>query len=79
LTDSSRWNEELPQLELGDLRAVGFDLTLTGFDQDELDRLLVVEPDLEGDPDDAPEPPVDPISKPGDLWICGDHRVLCLG
>ena len=31
LTDSSRWNEELPQLELGDLRAVGFDLTLTGF------------------------------------------------
>jgi site-specific DNA-methyltransferase (adenine-specific) len=59
----------LRQLELGDLRAVGFDLTLTGFDQDELDRLLVVEPELDADPDDAPEPPADSISKPGDLWI----------
>ncbi|MGB8526918.1 MAG: ParB N-terminal domain-containing protein [Rhodoplanes sp.] len=77
LTDSSHWNEELLQLELSDLRAVGFDLALTAFDQDELDRLLVVEPELDGDPDHAPEPPADPISKPGDLWICGEHRVLC--
>ena len=77
LTDSSHWNEELLRLELGDLQAAGFDLALTGFDQDELDRLLVVENDVDGDPDDAPEPPAEPISKPGDLWICGEHRVLC--
>ena len=77
LTDSSHWDEELLRLELGDLQAAGFDLALTGFDQDELDRLLVVERDLDADPDEAPEPPADPISKPGDLWICGEHRVLC--
>ena len=77
LTDSSHWSEELLRLELGDLQAAGFDLALTGFDQGELDRLLVVEGDLDADPDEAPEPPADPISKPGDLWICGEHRVLC--
>ena len=77
LTDSSHWDEELLQLELGDLREAGFDLALTGFDQDELDRLLVVDRDVDGDPDDAPEPPAEPISRPGDLWICGEHRVLC--
>jgi DNA modification methylase len=77
LTDSSHWDEELLRLELGDLREAGFNLTLTGFDQDELDRLLVVETELDGDPDDAPELPAEPISKPGDLWICGEHRVLC--
>ena len=77
LTDSSHWSEELLRLELGDLQAAGFDLALTGFDQDELDRLLVVERDLDADPDEAPEPPTEPISKPGDLWVCGEHRVLC--
>ena len=52
-------------------------MALTGFDQDELERLLVIEPGGDGDPDDAPEPPAEPISKPGDLWICGEHQVLC--
>ena len=77
LTDSSHWDEELLRLELGDLQAAGFDLALTGFDHDELDRLLVIDRDMGGDPDNAPEPPAEPISKPGDLWICGEHRVLC--
>jgi DNA modification methylase len=67
----------LLRLELGDLQATGFDLALTGFSQDELDRLLIAETELGRDPDDAPEPPAEPISKPGDLWICGEHRVLC--
>jgi ParB-like chromosome segregation protein Spo0J len=70
LTEASHWDEELLRLELGDLREAGFNLTLTGFDQDELDRLLVVDRDLDGDPDNAPEPPAEPISKPGDLWVC---------
>jgi DNA modification methylase len=77
LTDSSHWNEELLRLELGDLQTAGFDLALTGFDQNELDSLLVIETELDSDPDDAPEPPTEPISRPGDLWICGEHRVLC--
>ena len=77
LTEASEWNDELLRLELGDLRAVGFDLTLTGFDQDEIDGLLQIDADVDGDPDEVPEPPADPISRPGDIWICGDHRVLC--
>ena len=77
LTELGEWSEELLRLELGDLQVAGFDLALTGFDQDELDGLLVVELSLDADPDEAPEPPDDPISKPGDLWICGEHRVLC--
>jgi DNA modification methylase len=77
LTEASEWSDELLRLELGDLREAGFDLTLTGFSKNELDRLLQVGADLDGDPDKAPEPPADPISRPGDLWICGEHRVLC--
>ena len=77
LTEAGEWSQELLRLELGDLREAGFDLALTGFDQDELDRLLVVDRDVDGDSDDAPEPPAEPISRPGDLWICGEHRVLC--
>ena len=51
------------------------------FDQDDLDELLAVtelEPE-EGntDPDDVPEAPEEPITKPGDLWILGNHRLLC--
>ncbi len=69
LTESGEWSEELLRLELGDLREAGFDLALTGFDQDELDSLLVIDLDMGGDPDDAPEPPAGPISRPGDLWI----------
>ena len=70
------WDEELLRLELGDLKGMGFDLTLTGFGELELGKLLLGI-DGDGDPDEAPEPPAEPISKPGDLWICGEHRVLC--
>jgi len=55
----------------------------TGYDGDALDELLEDlgrEPQTtEGltDPDEAPEPPADPITKPGDLWVLGNHRLLC--
>ncbi|MFN3347405.1 DNA modification methylase [Pseudorhodoplanes sp.] len=71
------WDDELLHLELGELNAAEFPLELTGFDPDELDKLLLVDTDIDGDPDEAPEPPAEPISRPGDLWICGEHRVLC--
>ena len=70
------WDAELLPIELGDLKGMGFDLTLTGFGELELEKLLLGT-DGDGDPDEAPEPPAEPISKPGDLWICGEHRVLC--
>ncbi len=70
------WDADLLPVELGDLKAMGFDLGLTGFGELELGKLLPNEAG-DGDPDQAPEPPVEPITKPGDLWICGEHRVLC--
>ena len=70
------WDEELLRLELGELKGLGVDLGLTGFAELELEKLLLGT-DGNGDPDEAPAPPAEPISRPGDLWICGEHRVLC--
>lgn len=70
------WDEELLRLELGELKGLGVDLGLTGFGELELEKLLL-STDGDGDPDEAPAPPREPITKPGDLWICGEHRVLC--
>lgn len=72
------WDEAMLKLELSDLKMLNFDLDLTGFSTDEIDALLAKK-GTEGltDPDDAPEPPVEPISRLGDVWICGQHRVMC--
>ncbi len=74
----AEWNLELLPIELAELQGAGFDWSLLGFDPDELARLLGGEL-KEGltDPDDVPEPPDEAVTKPGDLWILGDHRLLC--
>ncbi|MGA2145972.1 MAG: DNA methyltransferase [Bryobacteraceae bacterium] len=70
------WDEELLALELQELNAADFDLSLTGFDPNEIDDLLFL-PDEDHDADTVPPPPENPVSRPGDLWLCGSHRVLC--
>ena len=72
------WDEAMLKLELADLQALNFDLDLTGFSTDEIDALLA-EKGTEGltDPDDTPEPPVEPVTRLGDVWLCGEHRVMC--
>jgi DNA modification methylase len=77
ITANSGWNEEMLAAELAALKEEAFDLDLLGFDDAELDRLLATQVEPDEDADDAPELPADPISRPGDLWICGEHRVLC--
>jgi DNA modification methylase len=74
----SPWDYDLLPLELADLQSMNFDLNLTGFSAEELLRLLRSESN-EGltDPDDVPEPPDEPTTKPGDLWLLGKHRLLC--
>jgi len=62
-------------LELQELSAADFDLSLTGFDPGEIDGLLAI-PDEER-ANAAPPLPANPVSRLGDLWICGPHRVLC--
>jgi DNA modification methylase len=77
---NSTWDEPLLAEETGWLRDEKFDLDLLGFDATELERLLAIA-DGEGEPDDAedevPEPPEQPVSKSGDLWVLGNHRLLC--
>ena len=74
------WDDELLAVELRELDDLGFDLALTGFDSNELDELLA---DLDGEGDGAtdadavPEARPNPISKPGDVWVLGRHRVMC--
>jgi len=74
----AEWNYDLLPIELGELKAANYDLGLLGFDQDELAKLLGGELQ-EGltDPDDVPAPPDEATTKPGDLWILGNHRLLC--
>lgn len=74
------WDEDLLRLELEELKLDDFDLALTGFDADELLEIMAGEETItEGntDEDAAPEVPVNPVSKPGDVWIMGQHRLLC--
>ena len=73
------WDEELLRAELAALAKEEFPLELIGFDQAELIRLLADQVAAEGltDPDAAPPAPVVPVSKTGDLWILGEHRLLC--
>src|SRR5450755_3718197 len=68
------WDEELLAIELQDLQTSDFDLSLTGFDTQEIDDLLLDDPPEE---DAAPPLPVYPVTRSGDLWLCGSHRVLC--
>ncbi|MDE1901026.1 MAG: site-specific DNA-methyltransferase [Alphaproteobacteria bacterium] len=71
------WNDELLALELGELKDAGFDLGLTGFSADELKSLTEDESDGLTDEDAVPEAPVEPKTKPGDVYILGNHRLLC--
>lgn len=72
------WDDEMLALELGELNDLDFDLSLTGFDDDELNALLVeaVEEGLV-DEDDVPDAPDEPVSVLGDIWVLGSHRVMC--
>ena len=72
----SSWDEAMLKLELSDLQASGFDLSLTGFGSLELTGIFSTQ---EGntDPDETPEAPAQPVTRPGDLWKLGDHLIVC--
>ena len=72
------WDEALLRLELADLRELGFELGLIGFGDGELERLLSGEGKVGlTEDDDAPALPEQAVTKPGDLWLLGEHRLLC--
>ena len=71
------WDDELLGLELGELATLGFDLSLTGFDELEIAALTSIGTAGLTDPDDIPETPEQPTTLPGDLWLLGNHRLIC--
>lgn len=73
---NARWNEEMLAAELTDLQSLGADLDLIGFDAKELSRLLGPAVAVEGE-DDVPEVPETAVTRAGDFWILGSHRLIC--
>ncbi|MCC6910153.1 MAG: ParB N-terminal domain-containing protein [Phycisphaerales bacterium] len=74
----AEWNMELLPIEMAELQGAGFDWSSLGFSADDLAKLF--DPGVRDgltDPDAIPEPPDEPITKRGDLWILGEHRLLC--
>ncbi len=72
------WDDEMLRVEFEELEELGFDLELTGFELDELAE-LIPEEEVEGltGEDEVPEPPEIPVSKLGDVWLLGNHRLMC--
>lgn len=82
------WDEEMLALELAELSDAGYDLALTGFEEAEIEALLTgavavaddeseSEADESDAADDVPEVPVMAVSRPGDVWAIGPHRLIC--
>ena len=82
LSELAGWDHELLALELKELADAGFDATLAGFDAKEIDDFLAslerdAEPEDTAAEDAVPEPPVEAVTRPGDLWLIGPHRLIC--
>ena len=76
----AEWDNDMLALELEDLRMADFDLGTLAFDEGEVERIMAeASATTEGltDPDDAPEPQAEAITKPGDVWVMGRHRIVC--
>ena len=71
------WDAEMLKVEIAELVDADFDLGLLGFDDAMLAGLTGVETDGLTDPDDAPEPPAVPVTVLGDVWVMGNHRLMC--
>ena len=78
LAMNAGWDNEMLALELGEIGDLGFDLDLTGFTADEIAALTPeqIEPGLT-DEDEVPELPEQPVTVLGDVWILGQHRLMC--
>jgi DNA modification methylase len=78
LAMNAGWDNEMLALELGEIGELGFDLDLTGFTADEIAALMPeqIEPGLT-DEDVVPEVPEQPVTVLGDVWILGNHRLMC--
>jgi hypothetical protein len=79
IPQDSKWDGERLREEFSALVAFSFDMELTGFEVVEIDSILDVDPPQANvlEASDIPAPPENPVTRTGDVWICGDHRVSC--
>jgi DNA modification methylase len=77
LAMNAGWSTDLLIQEVGELQASAFDVSRLGFSEAELAALMDRGTDGRTDPDDVPEPPVEPLTRRGDLWQLGRHRLMC--
>ena len=75
--EESEWDNELLKMEIKELEAKDFKLDLLGFNDEQLNNILFEEKQGLTDEDEVPETPEEPISKLGDIWKLGNHRVMC--
>lgn len=81
--ENAGWDDEILRTELTDLKDADLDLALLGFDEDELANLFAeVAPEVapsenEEAPEEVPEAPEEPVTRPGDIWVIGRHRLIC--
>jgi len=74
----AEWEMDLLAVELGALRELDIDLASLGFDEDDLAKIFAGDiKDGLTDPDSIPSPPDEATTRPGDLWLLGEHRLLC--
>jgi hypothetical protein len=83
ISDNAGWNDEVLRGELAELNDAELDLALLGFSDDDLAALLVEaasEAEATGQeeaPEEIPEAPVEPVTRLGDVWLIGPHRLIC--
>jgi DNA modification methylase len=75
--EESEWDNELLKMEIKELEAKDFKLDLLGFNDEQLNNILFEEKQGLTDEDEVPEAPEEPITKLGDIWKLGNHRVMC--
>lgn len=81
--ENAGWDDEILRTELTDLKDADLDLALLGFDEDEVANLFAeVAPEVapsenEEAPEEVPEAPEEPVTRPGDIWLIGPHRLIC--
>ena len=78
VSEFADWDSEMLRVELDELGKDGFDIELTGFSLDEIDELQIEEvPEGLTDEDAVPEAPDEPVTVEGDVWVLGNHRLMC--
>ena len=84
ISENARWDDAILRGEVGELKDAELDLALLGFSENELTALLAevaaetpVSGEEEAPEEEIPEVPVEPVTRPGDIWLIGDHRVIC--